>query len=616
MSKLQNKIEAHDRSISEVLDDQKYMVDYFQREFKWEEKHIEQLISDLSSAFLNEYIPTHKRKQVAEYNTYYMGPFVVSVNDDKRSIIDGQQRLTSLTLLLIYLNHLQKEAGLEEKIETLIFSEKYGEKSFNIQVDERIKCLEDLFTQGHYNSSDDDDESTQNMADRYLDIVNNFPEEIKTEALPYFIDWLKYNVVLVEIIAYSDENAYTIFETMNDRGLNLSPTEMLKGFILSKFNDRSKRHKANEFWKKSMQELHEFDKDEDLRFFQAWLRSQYAESIRPGKAGSKNEDFEKIGTRFHSWVRDNLDTLDLNHFDNGVYEEFIDVNFKFFLSAYKRILNAEINYTEKLSHVYYIKRWGIANSLSYPLLLAPLTLNDSEEEVLQKINLVARFIETYVVRRSVNFRKFASSSIRYTMYTLVKEIRNKSIEELKDILLRKLSEMEETMEGILNFRLHGQNYTFVKFLLSRMTSFIETETGMSSSFDKYYYNTNGKPYEVEHIWQDISEDFRDEFDQLSEFQDFRNKIGGLLLLPRGTNQSFGKLPYVQKLPHYQRENLLAQTLSESTYQNNPNLRSMIANHGLPFLAHKEFKKQDLNTRQELYKMICEEIWSLEELQSQ
>lgn len=301
MSKLQNKIEAHDRSVADVLDDQKYTVDYFQREFKWEEKHIEQLVSDLSTSFLNEYLPYHKRSQVAEYNTYYLVPFVVSIKDGKRIIIDGQQRLTSLTLLLIYLNHLQKEEGYNEKIESLIFSEKYGEKSFNIQVEERTKCLEDLFTKGEYTAQDEDDESTQNMADRYLDIINNFPEEIKTEALPYFIDWLKYNVMLVEIIAYSDDNAYTIFETMNDRGLNLSPTEMLKGFILSKFKDIPKRHKANEFWKKSMQELHEFDKDEDLRFFQAWLRSQYADSIRPGKAGSKNEDFEKIGTRFHSW---------------------------------------------------------------------------------------------------------------------------------------------------------------------------------------------------------------------------------------------------------------------------------------------------------------------------
>lgn len=42
MSKLSNKIEAHDRSITEVLDDKKYTVDYFQREYKWEERHIEQ----------------------------------------------------------------------------------------------------------------------------------------------------------------------------------------------------------------------------------------------------------------------------------------------------------------------------------------------------------------------------------------------------------------------------------------------------------------------------------------------------------------------------------------------------------------------------------------------
>ncbi|HNP96891.1 MAG TPA: DUF262 domain-containing protein, partial [Cyclobacteriaceae bacterium] len=91
-----------------------------------------------------------------------------------------------------------------------------------------------------------EDESTKNMAARYDDIEKSFPEEIKNDVLPFFIDWLKYNVVLVEIIAYSDENAYTIFETMNDRGLNLTPTEMLKGFILSKFSDSRKRQKANE----------------------------------------------------------------------------------------------------------------------------------------------------------------------------------------------------------------------------------------------------------------------------------------------------------------------------------------------------------------------------------
>jgi uncharacterized protein with ParB-like and HNH nuclease domain len=162
-------------------------VDYFQREFKWEERHIEQLVSDLTSAFLDEYRPEHRRTDVGNYNSYYLGPFVVSVKEGNRSIIDGQQRLTSLTLLLIYLNNLQKELGISESIESMIFSQKYGEKSFNIQVDERISCMECLFINGNYTPTEDDDESTINMANRYLDIEKNFPEEIKNDVLPFLL---------------------------------------------------------------------------------------------------------------------------------------------------------------------------------------------------------------------------------------------------------------------------------------------------------------------------------------------------------------------------------------------------------------------------------------------
>lgn len=609
MSKLNNKIEAHDRSITEVLDDKKYTVDYFQREYKWEERHIEQLVSDLTSSFLNEYRPEHKRKDIENYNSYYLGPFVVSVKDGQRSIIDGQQRLTSLTLLLIYLNNLQKKLGLSEKLEALIFSEKYGEMSFNIQVNERIPCMEALFRSGEYDTKEADDESTRNMVARYGDIEKAFPEEIKNHILPFFIDWFKYNVILVEIIAYSDENAYTIFETMNDRGVNLTPTEMLKGFILSKFEDSRKRQKANKFWKTAMLEIHLYDKDEDQHFIQAWFRAQYAETIRPGKAGSKNEDFEKVGTRFHNWFRDNLDKVGIEQDDAEGFQSFIDNDFKFFLNAYKYILNAEQKLTESLQHVFYIGRWGIANSLSYPLLLAPLQITDHSDTVFEKIDLVARYIETFVVRRSVNFRKFASSSIRYTMYTLVKEIRRTGVNELKAILKRKLDEMEESWTGIQNFRLHSQNRVFVKFLLSRITSYIEQESGLNSSFEKYYHNPGGKSFEVEHILADKYASHKKEFEQESDFQEYRNRIGALVLLPRGTNQSYGAKPYSEKLNHYIKENLLVQSLCSLTYQNNPNFLSMKNKLALPFKSHEEFKKIDISDRQKLYQAICESIWS-------
>lgn len=607
MSKLKNKIEANDKTISEVLNEKKYTVDYFQREYSWEQKHIEQLVSDLTTSFLNEYTEGDARTAGENYNNYYMGPFVVSEKDGKRSIIDGQQRLTSITLFLIYLNNLQKELGINESIERMIFSESRGIKSFNIQVDERIECLQNLFDSGEYTPKDSDDESTKNMSARYIDIADCFPEEIRGDALSFFIDWLKFNVILVEIVAYSDENAYTIFETMNDRGLNLTPTEMLKGFLLSKFYDAKKREKANNFWKESMQELHSYDKDEDQKFIQSWLRAKYADSIRPGKAGSKNEDFEKIGTRFHSWVRENLEKMNLNDNSSEAFSVFIDKEFSFYLKAYMIIMDGSRELEEELSHLYYIDDWGIATSLSYPLFLSPLTINDSTKIIKQKINLVAKYIETFVVRRSINYKKFASSSIRYTMYTLVKEIRGKSLEELETILSNKLNAMNENWDGLTKFTMHGQNKGFIKFLLSRISSYIDKQAGINTNYDSYY-RPSGKQFEIEHIWANKYERHKDEFDQKADFENFRNRLGDLVLLPRGTNQSYGDKVYKVKHEHYVKENLLVQSLTPLAYKNNPNFINMIKTTNLPFKAHEEFNKKDIEERQALYEAICIQIW--------
>ena len=64
---LENTIGAKNRSIAEVLNSKKYAVDYYQREFSWHQKHIEQLVTDLATAFLNEYQPEHERFEVENY---------------------------------------------------------------------------------------------------------------------------------------------------------------------------------------------------------------------------------------------------------------------------------------------------------------------------------------------------------------------------------------------------------------------------------------------------------------------------------------------------------------------------------------------------------------------
>jgi uncharacterized protein with ParB-like and HNH nuclease domain len=611
MSKLTNKIEAHDRTVSQVLENKKYTVDYFQREYNWQRRHMEQLITDLTTAFLNEYHEGDVRTEGENYNNYYLGPFVVSEKSGQRSIIDGQQRLTSLTLLLIFLNNLQKTVGLTESIEPMIFSEHRGSKSFNIQVEERMRCFEALFTTGTYAKRDDDDASTLNMAERYNDIGEVFPDEIKGSSLPFFIDWVKYNVVLVEIIAYSDDNAYTIFETMNDRGLNLTPTEMLKGFILSRFDQLKSRNAANEVWKRSMLALAEYEKDEDQRFFQSWLRARYADTIRPGSAGSQNEDFEKIGTRFHSWVRDNLSKMSLNPERSADFERFISEDFKFYLAAYQKILDSRSSLTASLRHVHYIAKWGIAPTQSYPLMLAPLTTSDLSETVDAKMDLVARFIEAFVVRRSVNFRKFSANSIRYTMYSLVKEIRGKNLAELRDLLATKVNDMDAKWDGFKHFSLHGQNRRFVKFLLSRLTAYVEQGSGMTTTFQTYFESPGGRSFEVEHLWSNDFDAHRDEFTDERDFLEWRNSVGALVLLPNGTNQSYGSKSYPEKLVHYQKENLLVSSLTSLAYQNNPNFTNWASAAGFQFRCHSEFKKADIEARQRLYQQLCEKIWHLE-----
>lgn len=608
MGKDNHKIDADDRNVFDVLNERKYEVGYFQREYKWEQKHIDQLVTDLTSAFLDAYREGDPRTTVEHYSNYYLGPFVVSSKEGVKSIIDGQQRLTSLTLFLIFLNNLQKELGGKESIEPLVFSEKYGQKSFNIQVEERRACLEKLFLDGQYDVRPDDDESTVNMAARYLNIKEAFPEEIKGAAFPYFLDWLKYNVILVEITAYSDDNAYTIFESMNDRGLNLTATEMLKGYILSRFSDPREREKANRFWRESVQALHGYGKDEDQQFFQAWLRSQYADTIRQGKAGSSNEDFEKIGTRFHSWFRDNLPKMGLKPDSPSEFRSLVHDRMNYFLRAYRNILDAQKEETLGWEHVFYINRWGIAPSLALPLMLAPLRESDSPDETRQKINAVARYIETFAVRRSINFRNFSASSIRYTMYTLVKEIRGQGLASLLTILKTKLDAMEETWNGLAEFRMHGMNRSFVKFLLSRITGFIEQQSGASTSFSTYGISSGATPHEVEHIWADKFGEHRNEFEQQNDFDNYRNRIGDLVLLPQGTNQSYGAKSYADKLEHYLKENLLVKSLHPKAYENNPNFTGMAQALGLKFKAHKSFTKADINERQALIQSICEAIW--------
>ena len=169
--------------------------------------------------------------------------------------------------------------------------------------------------------------------------------------------------------------------------------------------------------------------------------------------------------------------------------------------------------------------------------------------------------------------------------------------------------MEDTFAGVTGFYMHVLNKRGIHYLLARMTHHIERESGMPTQFDQYVRRDMTKPYEVEHIWANHPEIYTDEFANENEFNMYRNRFGDLLLLPRGTNQSFSDAPYTSKLDFYYGENLLAKSLHTKAYQKNPNFLNYVQRSSLPFKPHAVYKKEDLDTRQDLYRRLCEEIWS-------
>jgi uncharacterized protein with ParB-like and HNH nuclease domain len=98
-------IDAKARNVGELLSGKTYTIDFFQREYRWRQKEIGELITDLSARFLSAWQPSHERSVVASYPAYFLGSIIVSGEGGRSSVIDGQQRLTSLSILLIWILH-------------------------------------------------------------------------------------------------------------------------------------------------------------------------------------------------------------------------------------------------------------------------------------------------------------------------------------------------------------------------------------------------------------------------------------------------------------------------------------------------------------------------------
>ena len=572
----------------------------------WQRKHVEELIDDLTSEFLDSYKKGEERQAVQDYGAYFMGSIVLAGREN--AIIDGQQRFSTLTLLLIYLNNRIKSIGeRHDTIEQMIFSEAYGKKSFNIDVDDRNECMEAIFNDKSFDTANVN-ESVKNLWDRYNDMKEIFPEDrVTDDMLLHFCDWLSEKVFFIEIVATTEQDAHKIFVTMNDRGLSLTSTEMLKGYLLSEIKDDKKREELNNLWKDKILQLKKYDDNEDESFIKIWLRGQFAETIRETKAGAVNKDFDIIGGSFHKWVRDERNKIGLNNSED--YELFIK-KFEKYADVYMKIKEAEQDLIEEMKYVYYNAKVNF--TLQSQLLLAPVCYEDDWNTITEKINLVARFIDLFIISRFTNYRSLNYSTIKNYVFKITKDIRRCSVNELKEKLNKHYLKLEyNPREAIPGLRLNTFTKKYIKHMLARITGFIEEQTDVSSEYINYMDTNTKNPFEIEHIISDHYEWYTDEYNDQEDFKNWRNNIGALLLLHKSINASLNDAKYDKKIIKYcsNEGNIYTESLGEQAYNNNPKFIKFINENKLNFKPYDSFGKKEIRERDELIIQLINLIWN-------
>lgn len=604
------RIDGTPKNVRELFTGVKYRLHYYQREYRWEKKQVEELIDDLTEEFLEFYEEGHPLSKVQEYGHYFLGSVVLT--EDENAIIDGQQRLTSLTLLLIYLYHQLKDTEDKAEVLNLFWSKKAGEKTFTINHEERTECLMAL-KDGNtsYKPDKNAPESARNIFARYNEIEGLLPDELTDEALPFFKDWLLDNVEFIRIIAKTEQDAHKIFVSMNDRGLSLTSTEMLKGFLLSEIEDNGHRNQANDIWKEIMLQMQDLGKNEDTDFIKNWLRAQYAETIREGKKDAENMDWDIIGKPFHKWVRENTAKLKLKKSDD--YHRFVTKEMVLYAKVYSLLLKASATFDKNFEYVYYNADREF--TLQSQLILAGIDPSDDWSTIERKVRVVSCFVDQYIAIRVFNYKRVTYNDTKNKIFNLTKRIRRKSLEEMISILYEEITGMDFKLSGVEGFRLNQFTGRYMLHNLARLTNYVENKSGVNKDqFDTYVSRSISNPYDIEHVWANHYEMFQKEFETYEEFEFFRNKFGALVLLPRDINRSLQDKSYAEKIPHY-KENLLAWSLNKTCYENNPQFLRFLKNEDLTDVCFsiEDFDKKAIGDRQKLYQELAYRIWSPEKI---
>jgi uncharacterized protein with ParB-like and HNH nuclease domain len=602
-------------TIMEVFSiNKQYYLDFYQRDYQWKQTHVDKLIEDIFYRFDLEYSVDLdiSPETISQFEWYYLSAYVTNDYLGKTYVVDGQQRLTTLTLLLIKLYHMTKtyKSEREDLVKEQITGAGLFGRTYWMGDGNRKEILEDLFVHGQKTTKfTDDDVSIKNLYDNYKIIDRELEKRLYTlHKLEAFIFYLLTRVQLVNIQIQDTKDVPMVFEVINDRGERLKPYEVLKGKLLGQIAKSELDH-YYDVWQQHIHALQVIGENEVDEFFRFYFRSKYVESLA---------EWREFDGDYHKTIYEPKwdQKMHLKHNIIGV-KEFITNELDYYASLYLTLRN-EAQKPVSYPHLFY-------NNLNdqdrqYVLVMSACQANDPDDE--EKIRLVARLFDKHFTLLQLT-GSYDSNKFTESIIDLNKNIRDKSLSEieavfnqqlLKDIGTSKEVTVKTPLEWVYFSNASKQNLPdrFIKYYFARIDHFIAEKIGVKSVS---YYDlvrrtgwVNG--YQIEHILAHNDENLGLFNNDEELFNAERNKLGAIVLLQGRDNQSSSNESYTKKRKIYATRPLLwNKTLAVDFYHKNPNLRDFMKNYALTFKPYDVYDMDSIQERQKLLFEMSRLIWA-------
>lgn len=608
------------QNINTVFSNTTYYIDFYQREYKWSNEPVYRLLDDVFYKFNMEYekhnssdIPLNQL--IEEYGWYYLNTYVTNPVGGKLYIVDGQQRLTTITLILIKLMHLgnHHHSSLVDWLSQKIVGFNGFEKEFWMKHEQHLSTMKSLFEGENLSDISTSSGITAVNMVKNFSAISQFLDERLQDKHKYesFVFYFLKRLVLINLNV-EQTDVPMVFEVINDRGVKLKPYEILKGKLLGQVDKKELEHfKLNELWDTSIGEINREYKDEVDEFFMYLLRAKFANSIGDSRKYDKNNYHKTI---FEKEVNAKWK---LDHNPKAV-KEFLMNEFNYFTSLYKKVLNYYSNEHEEYIEVYYNRLTEMDSQ--FLLTLSVCKLNDpSENEKIQKISYeVDRFYSLLQLQKG-----YDSNDYNEAIYKISQSIREQDdLTYIRKVFDEQLISMLSENRGLdikepISYQLFKDtgfelNKRFKRYFFARIEKFIAVETKMQMKQTLYDLVSNTgavNGFHIEHILSVNKENLSKFNNDNDIFERERNRLGGLLLLKGKDNISSSNESYKEKLKTYANTLYWNETLRDDTYKTKIDFKQMINNLQLDFEPMDKFGPAELEKRHKLLYDIIKIIWN-------